>query len=203
MEDKLTENNRRRTERIALYKSFGYDIEKERNLIFERARPIHGDILEVGTGKGYFTVELAKKGYKLTSIDVSCEEQEYARLSVKHLGLEERVDFKIEDAGKMSFADCSFNIIFAIHALHHFKEPFKVMDELIRVLRPNGRIILSDFTAKGFEIIDKVHQAENRSHDEGGITLPEIELYLINKGFKTHVHRSRFQEILIASPQQE
>ena len=44
MEEKLLENHKRYLERIEFYKSFGYDIEKERRFIFEKAGPISGNI---------------------------------------------------------------------------------------------------------------------------------------------------------------
>ena len=63
MEEKLLENHKIYLERINFYKKFGYDVGEERKFILEKAYPLYGDILEVGTGKGYFTVELAKEGW--------------------------------------------------------------------------------------------------------------------------------------------
>ena len=60
MEGRVLENHKRYLERINLYRSFGYDVEKERRFVLEKSVPLYGNILEVGTGKGYFTVELAK-----------------------------------------------------------------------------------------------------------------------------------------------
>lgn len=198
MEDRLLDNHKRYLERIKFYKNFGYDIEKERDFILEKARPLYGDILEVGTGKGYFTVELAKQGYSFISIDISGEEQKLARLNIKKLGFEKRVTFKIEDAEHLSFADKSFDVIFSINTLHHLVNPFKVIDELTRVVTLEGKIILSDFTEEGFALISKTHAAEGRKHDSGQITLLKVSDYLSDKGFKIEKHRDKFQEVIIA-----
>ncbi|MBU4457664.1 MAG: class I SAM-dependent methyltransferase [Candidatus Omnitrophica bacterium] len=198
MEEKLLENHKRYLERIKFYKKFGYDIEGERRFILEKACPLYGDILEVGTGKGYFTVELAKEGCNLTSIDISDEEQEFARFNIKYFGFEKLVDFRIENAEKLSFRDSSFDLIFSINTLHHLVAPIKVVDELIRIVILEGRIILSDFTREGLEIIDKIHASEGRKHEAGGMTLSDISNYLENRRFSIQKYRSRFQDVLIA-----
>lgn len=198
MDDKSLENHKKYVERIKFYKSFGYDVEKERNFIFEKAQPLYGEILEVGTGKGYFTIELARKGYSFTSIDISEEEQRLARLNIKQLGFEKLISFKIENAEHLSFANSSLDVIFSINTLHHLANPFKVIDELIRIVTFKGKIILSDFTEEGFAFISKTHAAEGRIHDSGQITLLKVSDYLSEKAFKIEKNRDKFQEVLIA-----
>ena len=197
--DKLIlENHNRYLERIALYKSFGYDIEKEREFIIKKSQPFFGNILEVGTGKGYFTLALTKEGYNFTSIDISKEEQELAKLNIKYFGLENLVDFRIENAECISFEDDSFDIVISINVTHHLANPFKAIDEFTRIVTFEGKIIISDFTKQGFEIIDKIHRQENRKHDAGKFNLSNIADYLTNKDFKIERDKSALQELLIA-----
>lgn len=198
MEEKLLENHKKYLERINFYKKFGYDVGEERKFILRYAHPLYGDILEVGTGKGYFTVELAKEGYEFTSIDISSEEQEFARLNIKYFGFEKLVDFRIENAERLSFDDSSFDVIFSINTIHHLTNPIKVIDELIRIVTFEGKIIISDFTKEGLEIIDKIHASERRIHEAGKTNLSDIERYLVNKGFRTQKHKSKFQKVLIS-----
>ncbi len=198
MEKTIIENYRRCLERINLYKSFGYDIEKERRFILEKALPVYGNILEVGTGKGYFTLELAKEDYYFTSVDISKEEQKFAQMNIKYFGLEKRVEFRIENAENLDFEDESFDIIFSVNTIHHLINPFKVIEELIRIIAFEGKIILSDFTKEGLEIVDKVHAIEDRIHEVSRIDLASIENYLSKKDFKFERYKSKCQEILIA-----
>ncbi|MFC1589875.1 methyltransferase domain-containing protein [Candidatus Omnitrophota bacterium] len=201
MDNELVENHKKYLERLQFYKNFGYDIEKERSFIFEKAQPLYGDMLEVGTGKGYFTVELAKEGHSFTSIDISDEEQKLARLNIKQHGLDNLVRFKIEDAEHLSFCDSSFDIIFSINTLHHLANPFKVIDELIRVVTLEGKIIISDFTEEGFALISKSHATEGKKHDSGRITLLKAGGYFSDKGFKIEKHRDTFQKVIVAYQQ--
>jgi 2-polyprenyl-3-methyl-5-hydroxy-6-metoxy-1,4-benzoquinol methylase len=198
VEREVIENGKRFIERANLYKKFGYDIEKERKYILDKAKPLYGNILEIGTGKGYLAVELAKQGFKFTSIDISKEDQEFARLNLKYFGLEKYVNFRIENAENLSFGDKSFDIIFLVNVVHHLTNPFRVMDEVIRVVTSGGKIILSDFTKDGFDIVDKVLTSEGRRHEVSKITLTDIKRYLQEKGFITTEASSKFQEILIA-----
>lgn len=182
-------------------KEFGYDVEQERNFIFEKSKPIWGDILEVGTGKGYFTLELAKAGYSFTSVDISAEEQEFARLNLKYLGLEKQVNFKIDNAENLSFKNKSFDIVFAINVIHHFQNPFKATDEFVRIIKPNGKIILSDFNEEGLKMIDKIHASEGRKHEAGKVALDAISGYLKGKGFNVQEYKSKLEDIIVAEYQ--
>ena len=198
MEKAATESYRKYFERIALYKSFGYDIEEERKFILEKASPFYGKILEVGSGKGYFTIELVKEGYDFTSIDISPQEQELARLTMEYLGLEKKVDLRIENAEHLNFNDSIFDIVFSVNTIHHFIHPLKVIDELIRVTASGGKIVLSDFNKKGLEIVNKIHHSEGKKHNNiSQVTLQKIGVYLRNKGLKTQNYQSAFQDLII------
>lgn len=201
MKKAISENRKRYLERINLYKKFGYDINKERRSILEKALPLSGKVLEVGTGKGYFTLELAKEGYSFTSVDISEEEQKLARLNVEYLGLDKKVDFRTENAEHLSFDDESFDVIFLINTVHHLANSFKVIDELARIVTPEGKIVLSDFSAEGLRVVDKVHASEGRRHPVSKINLADIEKYLLRKNFRVEKHKDKFQEILIAHHQ--
>jgi len=198
LDKEVLENHQRYLERKALYKSFGCDIDKERALIIEKAQPIYGDILEAGTGKGHFALALAKEGYRFTTFDISEEEQKFARLNLKYLGLDHLVDFRIENGESLSFKDKNFDIIFSINTFHHLANPYKVLDELIRLLSFEGKLVLSDFSKEGMALMDKIHASEGRKHEVSKTILADIERYLIEKGFKIDKASSKFQEVLIA-----
>jgi len=74
LEKDVFENHARYLERKKLYRKYGVDIDRERKFILEKAKPVSGNILEVGTGKGHFALVLAKEGYQFTSVDISEEE---------------------------------------------------------------------------------------------------------------------------------
>src|SRR5688500_15057897 len=59
--------------------------------------PSHGSILEVGAATGRYTVELAKRGYALTAVDLSAVLMEKCRERILDEGLESQVRFVVAD----------------------------------------------------------------------------------------------------------
>jgi len=198
LEKEVLENHKRYLERVNYYRSFGYDLEKEREFILDKSLPISGEILEIGTGKGHFALALAKRGFNFTSIDISKDEQEIAMLNLCYSGLEKQAILKIEDAERLSFLNSSFDTIFSINVFHHLERPLVVLDEIIRLLRHGGKVVLSDFSDKGLEIINACHTKEGRRHDYFKNRLEEAKKYFIDKGFTINECVSTVQSVLIA-----
>ncbi len=198
MDKEILDNHKLYSERKALFKSFGYDIDEERALIIRQSEPIIGKILEAGTGKGYFAIELAKQGYNFTTFDISQIEQSFARLNLRYFGLEKQVRLCIENAEALSFKDKTFDVVLSINTIHHLANPFKVINELLRVLSSEGKLILSDFTKEGLALMDKIHASQSRQHESGKTTFFEIEKYLIKMGLNVEKSGSKFQDILKA-----
>jgi 2-polyprenyl-3-methyl-5-hydroxy-6-metoxy-1,4-benzoquinol methylase len=198
LEKEILDNHQKYLERIALFKSYGYDVEKERGFILDQANPLEGKILDAGTGKGYFALALAKEGHSFVTIDISEEEQHYAKLNLAYYGVDNFADFMIENAEHTSFPDGTFDIIFFINVIHHLSDPYLVVKELIRILSPKGKLVLADFTESGFMIVDKVQALEGKTHETGKVNISDIELYLKTKGFFITKIKSSIQEILIA-----
>lgn len=197
LEKEILENHEKYLKRIALFKSYGYDVEKERKFIVEQAKPLNGKILDAGTCKGYFTLALAKEGNPIVTIDISAEQQRFAKLNLAYYGFTNLVDFRIENAECTSFPDESFDIIFSVNLIHHLQNPYQVAEELSRILSSNGKLILADFTETGFGIIDKVQALEGKTHETGKVVLSDIESHMKTKGFLITKMKSSIQEILI------
>ncbi|MDD5679650.1 MAG: class I SAM-dependent methyltransferase [Candidatus Omnitrophica bacterium] len=199
MNKKVIENHKAYLERNKLYKGFGYDIDKERDFILREAMPLSGKILEAGTGKGHFALALAKRGCSFVTFDISEKEQRFARLNIAYSGLEKQVDFRIEDGECTSFANASFDVVFSVNVIHHLANPYKVIDELIRVLAPGGKLVISDFSKKGFGVMDKIHALDGKKHESGKVSLLDIEKYLAKKGFSNKKAKSAYQHVVVAT----
>lgn len=197
LEKEVLENHEKYLKRIALFKSYGYDVEKERKFIVEQAKPLNGKILDAGTGKGYFSLALAREGRPFVTFDISAEQQRFAKLNLAYFDFTNLVEFRIENAERTSFPDESFDIIFSINLVHHLENPYQVAEELLRILSSNGKLIIVDFTETGFRIIDKVQALEGKTHETGKVALSDIESYMKTKGFYITKMKSNIQKILI------
>ena len=198
MRQELIENQERYLERISMYKSFGYDSEKERNNIIDTIKPSQGTILEIGTGKGYLTVALAKAGFAVESIDLSEEEQSIAKMNLQYSGLENNVQLQICNAEQLPYKRDSFNVVISVNLVHHLLNPFIVMDEIVRVLSEQGKIIISDFSEEGFALVDKVHRNEGKEHEVQSHNMSDILHYFEEKNFNIEDMSSHYQQGFIA-----
>jgi ubiquinone/menaquinone biosynthesis C-methylase UbiE len=183
---KVEENHKRYLERLKKSRDFGYDHLKVRHDILNEVLPLGGVIADIGAGKGHMSLALASAGYNIDSIDISAEEQEFARLNLTYYGVVERVKFHIADAQNLFYKDNSVDYIFCVCVIHHIENYKKVMDEFFRVIKPKGKIIISDFSIKGLEIIAQMHKSEHRTHESTIESLSVIEDYLKdnNKEYK-------------------
>ncbi len=64
--------------------------------------PVQGSILEVGAATGTYTLELAKRGYNLTSVDLSATLLDECRVRLADEGLQEQVRLAVADARDLS-----------------------------------------------------------------------------------------------------
>jgi ubiquinone/menaquinone biosynthesis C-methylase UbiE len=111
----------------------------------EVAKYIHDrySVLEVAPGPGYLAIELAKLGnYKIIGLDISKDFIEIARRNAKEAGVE--VEFRQGSVADIPFADNTFDFIICTAAFKNFKEPLKALNQMYRVLKPEGTILIID-----------------------------------------------------------
>lgn len=106
-------------------------------------------VLEVGTGTGEMAMALAKAGAReVIGTDLSPAMLEYAEYLRAVNGDEEslgRVSFRLASAHALPFAAETFDLVLADLVLHHLPQIDRTLQELIRVLRPGGLLVLAEF----------------------------------------------------------
>ena len=113
-------------------------------------------ILDIGCGRGLYTVGFAEKitngiiyGIDIWNTEDISANSEIAILeNIKKSNTGEKIILKTEDMRKMSFDNDFFDIIvasFSIHNLNNNDEIKKAIDEITRVLKKNGILIIIDF----------------------------------------------------------
>jgi ubiquinone/menaquinone biosynthesis C-methylase UbiE len=100
------------------------------------------EILEVAPGPGFFAVELAKRGYRVTGLDISHTMVEIAREEARKAGVD--VGFRQGDVTNAPFADESFDFVICQAAFKNFRQPVAALNEMRRVLRPGGFAVIHD-----------------------------------------------------------
>jgi phosphatidylethanolamine/phosphatidyl-N-methylethanolamine N-methyltransferase len=128
--------------------TFGPALHPGRVDAIERMGIQPGDrVLEVGVGTG-INVALYPRECAVTGIDLSSSMLEKARERIARKGVR-NVRVMEMDAAKMTFADDSFDIVYAPYVISVVPDPVSVAREMRRVCRPGGRIvILNHFRSK-------------------------------------------------------
>jgi ubiquinone/menaquinone biosynthesis C-methylase UbiE len=111
--------------------------------VAERA-PARGRVLEVAPGPGYLAVELARRGFEVTGLDLSRSFVRIAAENAARAGVAVRFDHG--DAAHMPFPDRSFDFIVCTAAFKNFTDPLGALDEMHRVLRPGGGASIQDLS---------------------------------------------------------
>jgi len=105
-----------------------------------------GLALEVGPGPGYLGLEWLKRseGTRLKGLDISEDMIRLAERNAREYGMMERVEYVKGDARKMPFDDDYFDAVFSNGSLHEWAHPGDILNEIARVLKPEGRYCISD-----------------------------------------------------------
>lgn len=183
-------------DRLKLFKKYGYDILRARQLILTIAKLSKAKILEVGTGKGHMAIALAKKGFKLTSIDLDRKAQHIAKESLKVLKINKLVILKIMNAERLLYGNDSFDSVISVNFMHHAKNPIKCLREMIRVTQ--NKLVIVDINKRGERIMEKVHALDGHSHAISKMSLLGVKEYLQKEGLLVKVYRDVCQTIIIA-----
>lgn len=86
----------------------------------ERYLPKEGSILEIGAATGRYTLELARRGYQVTAVDLSAGLLEEARKNITAAGLEGQVTFMVADARDLSqVTKTDFDAVLLMGPLYH------------------------------------------------------------------------------------
>ena len=105
-----------------------------------------GLALDVGTGPGQIPIKLALKlpQLEIAGIDLSEAMLAKARNAAAAAGVEGQVRFELGDARRLPFPDHHFDLVMCNSLLHHAANPLATLNELARVTRPRGALLLRD-----------------------------------------------------------
>ena len=137
---------------------FGPTLHPGRLVAIERMGIRPGDrVLEVGVGTGINT-SLYPTNCQVTGIDLSASMLEKARERVAREGLR-NVRLLEMDAANITFADDSFDIVYAPYLVSVVPDPVKVVREMRRVCRPGGKIIVLNHFRSANVVLSRMERA--------------------------------------------
>ena len=114
-------------------------------------------ILEVGVGTG-INASLYPSNCRITGIDLSASMLDKARQRVKREGIR-NVRLLEMDAAKTTFADGTFDIVYAPYLISVVPDPVMVAREMRRICKPGGKIIILNHFRSANAVLSRVERA--------------------------------------------
>jgi ubiquinone/menaquinone biosynthesis C-methylase UbiE len=102
---------------------------------------------DVGAGTGFLSAELAKMVERVYVLDASPEMLAVAR---KNLAAFDNVICHEAEGHLLPLADGSLDVVFANMFLHHCPDPLAAIQEMTRLLKPGGRLVITDLQAHNY-----------------------------------------------------
>ena len=159
--------------------------------------------LEVGAGGGFSKKYILNKNFKISD-----------------LALHEHLDFKNVDAQNTQHDSNSYDFVIAVNMIHHVPYPVKFLNEMYRILKPGGKLIIQEaYCSIIFQIItiimrhegfdftkdvwnDKIPLSDQNDRWSGNIAVPHLifddrENFNKKIGDKFKIIHEKFYECLI------
>lgn len=155
-------NNEYYTDAERASDSYFDEIEERRYLthyhlpeLFESMDGEGQQLLEVGCGIGVDSMQLAKRGFQVTAVDLTENALAVARQFAGHRGV--TINFQLGNAEGLDFPDESFDVVYSFGVLHHTPDIERSVAEVHRVLRPGGTAQVMLYHR--YSLVNLVHRA--------------------------------------------
>lgn len=115
-------------------------------------------VLDVACGEGYGAAMVAETAYKVVGVDLSADVIQHAKNNYGH---HPNLQFVIASCERLPFSDASFDFAISFETIEHIETQKEFISELVRVLRPDGVLILSSPNKR---LYSDAHDYHNEFH---------------------------------------
>lgn len=123
--------------------TFGLDVNWRKKVVKLVAKNKAKNILDIATGTGDLAINLTKiKDANITGLDISNGMLSIAKEKVKKKNLQDKITLILGDSEKLPFSDNQFDAITVAYGVRNFENLDKGLQEIYRVLKPNGVFVV-------------------------------------------------------------
>ena len=109
---------------------------------------------DIGAGTGFITEGLIRKSLQVIAVDRSKAMLMEMKKKFKFFN---NVDYCLGDAEKLPILDEAVDHVFANMSLHHVVSPPRAIKEMVRILKPGGKLVITDLDEHTFEFMMEEH----------------------------------------------
>ena len=114
------------------------------------------EVADVGTGTGFVAAGLATRVKRVIGIDNASAMLRVARENLDALSVS-NAELLVGDLAGLPLADNSVDAAFANMVLHHAIDPVAMLEEMARIVRPGGTIVITDEVEHHYEWMREEH----------------------------------------------
>lgn len=158
----------------------GFFSEAVREKAYDMAAVKGGQLAaDIGAGTGFVTEGLIQKGLKVIAVDQSIEMLAQMRQKFKEF---EGVDYRQGEAENLPIDSDSVDYAMANMYLHHVEDPSSAIKEMVRILKPGGKLVITDLDEHNHEFL------RTEQHDRWlGFKRVDVEQWFLSAGLKNVV----------------
>lgn len=148
-------------------------------------------VLDVGCGYGETAFHLAReRGCEVVGINISEKELDLANERLTDTEVADQVAFAYGDFHQLPFDDGEFDVVWSQEAFLHGADKHQILAECHRVLRPGGRVVISDLLIHGGVSEEERERIHARVHSPEMWDTPSYAEGLRGAGFDVELERS-------------
>lgn len=109
---------------------------------------------DIGAGSGFITEGLIRRGLQVIAVDQS-------EAMLKEMGRKfahaKGIDYRVGDSESLPISNEVVDYVFGNMYLHHVDSPPKAIKEMVRILKPGGKLVITDLDEHTFEFLRHEH----------------------------------------------
>lgn len=178
-----------------LKEQYGFDTVAVREQAVDFSKIQGRKILDIGTGSGWMAIVLAKRGFEVVTIDIDAGPLQRAKETAQDEGVVDNIIFKKADATRLPFADNAFDAVFSFDSMHHLPDCYQAIEEMFRVCKASGWIVISDLNANGLKVIRQLLSDQGEKHDENPCRVDTVDQLI--KKFDPQAQRADLEFVTV------
>lgn len=132
---------------------------------------------DIGAGTGFITEGLVQKGIEVIAVDQSEAMLEIMKKKFFHFG---KIYYRLGVAESLPIPNESVHYCFANMCLHHVDSPQQAISEMARILRPGGKVVITDLDKHNFQFLQAEQHARWLGFDRA-----ELKEWFLEAGLKS------------------